>query len=153
MRIVLEMAEQVRSIWPAELPLFVRISATDWVPGGWTIEDSIVLARRLAGKGVDLVDVSSGGTEPDAQIPVNVDYQVDLAERIRKEAGVMTAAVGLIADPLQADSILTNGRADLVLIGREFMRDPYWPIHAAAVLGEDVGKLVPAQYREAWKHQ
>lgn len=112
--------------------------------------DSIVLARHLAEKGVYLVDVSSGGIVPDAQIPVNVDYQVDLAERIRKEAGVMTAVVGRITDPVQADSILTNGRADLVLIGREFMRDPYWPIHAATVLGEDVERLLPPQYREAW---
>ena len=112
--------------------------------------DSIVLARHLAEKGVYLVDVSSGGIVPDAQIPVNVDYQVDLAERIRKEAGLLTDAVGRITDPVQADSILTNGRADLVLIGREFMRDPYWLIHAATVLGEDVERLLPPQYREAW---
>jgi 2,4-dienoyl-CoA reductase-like NADH-dependent reductase (Old Yellow Enzyme family) len=153
MRIVLEVAEQVRGVWRTDLPLFVRVSATDWARGGWTIEDSIVLTRHLAEKGVDLVDVSSGGIVPDAQIPLSVDYQVGLAGRIRKEAGVLTAAVGLITDPVQADSILTDGRADMVLIGREFMRDPYWPTHAATVLGEDVGGLVPPQYREAWKHQ
>jgi 2,4-dienoyl-CoA reductase-like NADH-dependent reductase (Old Yellow Enzyme family) len=153
MRIVLEVAQQVRCVWPVELPLFVRISATDWAPGGWTIDDSIVLARLLAEKGVDVIDVSSGGIVPDAQIPVSVNYQVDLAERIRKEAGVMAAAVGLITDPVQADSILMDGRADLILIGREFMRDPYWPIHAATVLRADVAALVPFQYREAWRQQ
>ena len=152
-KIVLEVVEHVRAIWPAALPLFVRISATDWVPGGWTIDDSIVLARLLADKGADLIDVSSGGILPAAAIPVDADYQVGLAERIRKEAEVMTAAVGLITDPVHANSIVTNRRSDLVLIGREFMRDPYWPTHAAIALGENVAKLAPPQYHEAWKQQ
>jgi 2,4-dienoyl-CoA reductase-like NADH-dependent reductase (Old Yellow Enzyme family) len=151
MRFVLEVIEKVRNIWPAELPLFVRISATDWAPGGWTVEDSIVLARSLAEKGVDLIDVSSGGILPEAQIPRRADYQITLAERVRREAEVRTAAVGLITNPLQGESILTNGWADLILIGREFMRDPYWAIHAAAALGEDVTHLVASQYRDAWK--
>lgn len=151
MKIVLEVAEGVRSIWPSELPVFVRISATDWVPGGWTVDDSIMLAHLLTEKRVDLFDISSGGIVPDANIPVSLNYQVDLAERIRKESGVITAAVGMITDPIQAESILVNGRADMVFIGREFMRNPYWPIHAAIVLGADVRELVPPQYREAWK--
>ena len=127
----------MRAAWPENLPLTWRISATDWVEGGWTPEDSVALARRLKDEGVDLVDCSSGGNVPHAKIPVAPDYQVFLAERVRREAGIPTAAVGMITEAAQADAIIREGKADLVLLARELLRDPYWPLHAAKALGQD----------------
>jgi 2,4-dienoyl-CoA reductase-like NADH-dependent reductase (Old Yellow Enzyme family) len=146
-RLPLEVADAVRAAWPAHLPLFMRISATDWAEGGWTPDESVELARRLRDHGVDIIDVSSGGQVPHATIPAGPGFQVPFAERIRKEAGVPTAAVGLITDPLQANGIITNGQADIVLLAREMLRDPYWPLHAAAALGENM--TWPVQYLRA----
>ena len=150
-RFALEVTRAVRAAWPENLPLTWRISATDWVEGGWTPEDSVELARRLKTEGVDLVDCSSGGNVPHAKIPVAPDYQVFLAERVRREAGLPTAAVGLITEATQADAIIREGRADLVLMAREFLRHPHWPLHAAKELGlEDVVRaLTPPQYGRA----
>ncbi len=148
LRFALEVTEAVRAAWPAHLPLFFRISATDWVPGGWTDDDSVALAGRLQTLGVDLVDCSSGGNALDAKIPVGPGYQVPFAERVRKETGVRTGAVGMITTPQQADEIVRNGRADLVLLAREFLRDPYFPLHAAAALGEKPAP--PPQYGRAF---
>lgn len=151
LRFTLEVTRAVRAVWPENLPLTWRISATDWVEGGWTPDDSVTLARRLKDEGVDLVDCSSGGNVPHAKIPVAPNYQVFLSERIRREAGIATAAVGLITEAAQADTIIREGKADLVLMAREFLRDPYWPLHAARALGqEDVLKtMVPPQYGRA----
>ena len=149
-RFLLETTRAVRQVWPEKLPLTVRLSCTDWVPGGWDIEESVELAKRLKTEGVDLVDCSSGGTVPDAKIPAGPGFQVPFAERIRREAGIATAAVGLISSPEHADAIIRQGRADLVLLGREFLRDPYWPIRAAKALRHDDAKLPPVQYLRAW---
>jgi 2,4-dienoyl-CoA reductase-like NADH-dependent reductase (Old Yellow Enzyme family) len=146
-RLCLEVAEAVREVWPERLPVFVRISATDWTDGGWDIEQSVELARRLAGCGVDLIDCSSGGNVARAAIPAAPGYQVPFSERIRREAGIATGAVGLITTAAQADAIVAEGRADCVLLGRELLRDPYWPLHAAQALG--VGGDWPAQYLRA----
>jgi 2,4-dienoyl-CoA reductase-like NADH-dependent reductase (Old Yellow Enzyme family) len=127
--------------------VFVRISATDWADGGWSPDESVELAKRLREHGVDLVDVSSGGQVPSAKIPVGPGFQVPFAARIRKEAGIPTAAVGMITQPQQANDIVANGEADLVLLAREMLRDPYWPLHAAAVLGETASW--PVQYLRA----
>ena len=151
-RFLLETTRAVRAVWPERLPLAVRISCTDWVPGGWDIEQSIELARRLKAGGVDLIDCSSGGTVPDAKIPVGPGYQVPFAERIRKEAAITTAAVGMITTPAQADEIVRQGRADLVLLAREFLRDPYWPMRAARALGHPAAVSTPVQYARAWQH-
>jgi 2,4-dienoyl-CoA reductase-like NADH-dependent reductase (Old Yellow Enzyme family) len=148
-RFLIETTRQVRAVWPDDRPLFVRISATDWVEGGWTIEDSIALASRLAGEGVDLIDVSSGGASPRQQIPTGAGYQVPLSEAIRREAGIPTAAVGSITQATHADEIVRNGRADLVLIGRESLRNPYWPIDAARHLGQTEALPRPDQYKRA----
>ncbi|MBX6377974.1 MAG: NADH:flavin oxidoreductase/NADH oxidase [Clostridia bacterium] len=148
-RLLLEVVEAVRREWPADHPLFVRISCTDWVEGGWDLDQSCRLARLLADAGVDLVDCSSGGLVPDARVPEAPGYQVPFAERIRREVGVPTGAVGLITDPFQAESILRNGQADLVLLAREFLRNPYWPLHAAQALGVGDPSRWPAQYRRA----
>jgi 2,4-dienoyl-CoA reductase-like NADH-dependent reductase (Old Yellow Enzyme family) len=148
MRFALEVTRAVRNAWPERLPLFVRVSATDWMSDGWTPDDSVVLARRLHGLGVDLVDCSSGGTDPAAQVPVAPGYQVPFAERIRREAGIMTGAVGLITTAQQAEGILASGKADLVLLAREMLRDPYFALRAARELGEKAS--VPAQYARAW---
>jgi 2,4-dienoyl-CoA reductase-like NADH-dependent reductase (Old Yellow Enzyme family) len=147
MRLPLEVAEAVRAVLPEGMPLFVRISATDWVEGGWDVEQSVALARELAAQGVDLVDCSSGGAVPRASIPLGPGYQVAFAERIRREAGVRTAAVGLITEPQQADAIIRSGRADLVLLGRAMLRDPYWPLRAARALGRE--SYWPVQYGRA----
>jgi 2,4-dienoyl-CoA reductase-like NADH-dependent reductase (Old Yellow Enzyme family) len=149
-RLALEVVDAVRAAWPAHLPLFVRISATDWDEGGWTIDESVELARLFREHGVDLVDVSSGGQVPNAQIPLGPGYQVGFAARIRREAGIPTAAVGLITDPHQANGIVERGDADLVLLAREMLRDPYWPVHAAAALGETVSW--PKQYLRGAPH-
>ena len=147
-RLLLEVAEAVRAVWPERFPLFVRISATDWKEGGWTIDDSVMAAARLRAKGVDLIDCSSGGLALDAKIPAGPAYQVPFAERIRREAGILTGAVGLITEPLQADEIIRIGQADMVLLAREFLRDPYWPLHASRVLGIPIEP--PVQYLRAF---
>lgn len=146
-RLLGEVVAAVRSVWPDRLPLFVRVSATEWVEGGWDIQDSIELARRLKDMGVDLIDCSSGGNVTGAKIPVGPGYQTPFAEQIRKEAGVMTAAVGLITSPVQAEEIVSSGRADAVFIARELLRDPYWPLRAARELGQPM--TWPVQYLRA----
>jgi 2,4-dienoyl-CoA reductase-like NADH-dependent reductase (Old Yellow Enzyme family) len=146
-RLLLQVVDAVRSAWPAHLPLFVRISSTDWVEGGWTIDDSIALAGQLRAHGVDLIDCSSGGQVPNAKIPVGPAFQTPFAARIRAEAAIPTAAVGMITNAHQADEIIAEGRADLVFLAREMLRDPYWPLHAAAVLGEPAAW--PVQYLRA----
>jgi len=146
-RMLASVVDCVRGVWPERLPLFVRISATDWVPGGWDIDDSVALARALGPRGVDLIDVSSGGMVPDARVPVAPGYQVPFAARIRREAGVPTAAVGMITTPAQADEIVRNGEADAVVLARALLRNPYWPLHAAAELGQDA--TWPSQYLRA----
>ena len=148
-RLSLEVIDAVRAVWPERLPLWLRISATDWVDGeGWGIEQSIALARMLAARGVDLVDVSSGGTVPDARIPLQPGYQVPFACRIRREAGIATGAVGLLTAPEQVERIITEGEADVVLLARELLRDPYFPRRAAHAL--DVALPPPEQYGRAW---
>jgi 2,4-dienoyl-CoA reductase-like NADH-dependent reductase (Old Yellow Enzyme family) len=146
-RILREVVHAIRSTWPANLPLFVRISATDWVEGGWTIDDSICLAKQLEPLGVDLIDCSSGGTVPNVAIPAAAGYQVPFAERVRKDAGIRTAAVGMITEPGQADQIVRTGQADMVFLARELLRDPYWPLRAADELRQD-GPW-PKQYSRA----
>ncbi|MEU5939248.1 NADH:flavin oxidoreductase/NADH oxidase [Micromonospora sp. NPDC047548] len=148
MRLALEVARAVRAAVGEQVPVLTRISATDWVEGGWTVEDSVVLAGELAAAGVDLVDASSGGASAHAGIPVGPGYQVPLAARIRRDAGVLTGAVGLIVEPEQAEQIVAGGEADLVLLGRELLRDPYWPRRAAAKLGAH--PAWPDQYARAF---
>jgi 2,4-dienoyl-CoA reductase-like NADH-dependent reductase (Old Yellow Enzyme family) len=148
LRLALEVTEAVRGVWPARLPLFFRVSATDWVPGGWTPDDSVELTRRLQPLGVDLLDCSSGGNAEHAKIPLGPGYQVPFAERIRRETGMLTGAVGMITTPSQADEIVRRGQADLVLLAREFLRDPYFPLHAACALGEKPAP--PLQYARAF---
>ncbi len=150
-RLALQVVDAVRSEWPSHLPLFVRISATDWADGGWTIDESVQLANLFRDHGVDLVDVSSGGQVPNAQVPVAPSYQVEFAARIRREAQIPTAAVGMITAPAQANTIVAKGEADLVFMAREFLRDPYWPLHAAATLGEPASW--PPQYLRAAPHR
>lgn len=150
MRFPLDVIRAVRSVWPERLPLFLRISATDWVAGGWSADDSVQLARAAAPLGVDLIDCSSGGTTARAAIPLAPGYQVPFAARIRREAGVLTAAVGLITEPTQADAIIREEHADMVLLAREFLREPYWPIKAAKVL--EAAVPVPIQYGRAFQH-
>ncbi|MEG1903872.1 MAG: oxidoreductase, partial [Bacteroidales bacterium] len=130
-RFLMETVEKVRKVWPAELPLFVRISATDYVDGGWDITQSIRLSSLLRDKQVDLIDVSSGGLVPYAKIPVDFGYQLEFAREIRQQAAIMTGAVGMITTPEQAESILVNKVANLVFLGRELLRDPYFALHAA----------------------
>jgi 2,4-dienoyl-CoA reductase-like NADH-dependent reductase (Old Yellow Enzyme family) len=146
-RLLLEVTEAVQEVWPKNYPLFVRISATDWTEGGWTGEDSIELAKILKRKGVDLIDCSTGGNMPKAPIPVGPLYQTQFAESIRKEAGIMTGAVGMITTAQEAEAIIAEGKADLVLLAREMLRDPYFPLHAAQELGTDVPW--PVQYERA----
>jgi len=146
-RMVREVAVAVRQTWPNDLPLFIRISATDWADGGWDVEQSVALARQLKPLGVDLVDCSSGALVPGASIPVAPGYQVPFAERIRQEADIATAAVGLIREPTQAADIIRQGQADIVLLARQMLRDPYWPQHAARQLGAAVPH--PIQYGRA----
>ncbi|HUX68144.1 MAG TPA: NADH:flavin oxidoreductase/NADH oxidase [Terriglobales bacterium] len=146
-RLACEITEAVRAVWPQELPLLVRISASDWTDGGWDIADSVALARRLAPLGIDLVDCSSGGNVATAAIPVGPGYQTQFAERLRREAHLPTAAVGMITSPAEAEHILRTGQADAVVLAREFLRDPYWPLHAAHALGHDLAW--PNQYQRA----
>jgi 2,4-dienoyl-CoA reductase-like NADH-dependent reductase (Old Yellow Enzyme family) len=147
-RIVLEVCSAIRQEWPEKLPLFIRISATDWVEEGWDMDQSVALAARLKPLGVDLVDCSSGGLAPDAKIEIGPGYQVPFAERIRRETGILTGAVGMITEPGQADRIIRSRQADVVLLAREFLRDPYWPLHAAQALGVDIES--PVQYGRAF---
>jgi 2,4-dienoyl-CoA reductase-like NADH-dependent reductase (Old Yellow Enzyme family) len=147
-RLTLEVAAAVRRVWPEELPLFARLSCTDWMEGGWTNGDSVELARRLGSLGVDLIDCSSGGASPAAKIPLAPGYQVPFAARIRREAGVATGAVGLITEPDQADAIVREGHADIVLLARAMLRDPYWALHAAQKLGAK--PATPVQYARAF---
>jgi len=146
-RLLLEVTDAVRTVWPDHLPLFVRISATDWAEGGWNPDEAVELARRLRARGVELLDVSSGGQVPNAKIPVGPGFQVPFAARVRKETGMPTAAVGMITEPKQANDIVANGDADIVLLAREMLRDPYWPLHAATALGETTSW--PVQYLRA----
>jgi 2,4-dienoyl-CoA reductase-like NADH-dependent reductase (Old Yellow Enzyme family) len=146
-RLCLEIVEAVRGVWPDRLPLFVRISSTDWKEGGWDVDQAVELARRMLARGVDLVDCSSGGAVPDVAIPLGPGYQVSFAERIRRDAGIATGAVGLITQPQQADTIVRGGHADCVLLARELLRDPYWPLRAARELGHTVPW--PVQYLRA----
>lgn len=148
-RFTLETAAAVREAWPEAKALAVRLSCTDWVEGGWTLEESVELARRLKGVGVDLIDCSSSGSVPHARPPVGAGYQVPLAEAVRHGAEVLTAAVGLITQPMQADEIVRNGRADVVLLAREMLRDPYWAIHAQRALHAGEAGPIPAQYLRA----
>jgi 2,4-dienoyl-CoA reductase-like NADH-dependent reductase (Old Yellow Enzyme family) len=146
-RLLLRVTESVRGVWPDRLPLLVRLSATDWVPGGWDLEQSVALTRLLVPLGVDLIDCSSGGVMPGVAIPVGPGYQVHLAARLRRQARIATAAVGLITDPAHADTIVREGDADMVFLARELLRDPYWPLHAAKRLGAAV--TWPVQYQRA----
>lgn len=146
-RIVSEVVTAVRRAWPDEYPLWVRISATDWTVGGWTVEEAVELARILKPLGVDLIDCSSGGNVAHAKVPVGPGYQVAFAEQVRREAGVLTGAVGMITDPAQADQIIRSGQADVVILARQFLREPYWPLLAARALGYDI--KWPVQYDRA----
>ena len=148
-RLVLEVVDAVRAAWPERLPLWLRVSATDWVEGeGWDIEQSIALAERVKGRGIDLIDVSSGGTVPNAKIPLQPGYQVPFACRIRRQAGIATGAVGLLTDPAQVERIVAEDEADMVLLARELLRDPYFPRRAAHALGTEL--KAPPQYGRAW---
>jgi len=147
MRFPLAVTQAVRAVWPARLPLFVRISGSDWAPDGWDLEQSVELARRLKDAGVDLIDCSGGGLVPQQQIPVGPGYQVPFAAAIRERVGIATSAVGLITEAYQAEQIVATGLADAVSMAREFLRDPYWPLHAARQLGVDIAW--PPQYLRA----
>ena len=146
-RLLMRIVDAVRSEWPQERPLFVRISATDWTEGGWNVQNSIALSEQLRLHKVDLVDVSSGGLIPNAKVPVGPGYQTHFSEQIRRHTGVLTATVGMITGPAQADHILRTGQADLVMMAREFLRDPYWALHAADELGSKI--TWPPQYLRA----
>ncbi len=146
-RLLLEVVDAVQTAWPSHKSLIVRISATDWTEGGWDIEQSVELAKLLKQHKVDLIDVSSGGNLPGAKIPIGPSYQVPFAERIRREAGIATGAVGMITEPKQADELIQSGQADLVFIAREFLRDAYWPLHAAEELHATISW--PKQYLRA----
>ena len=146
-RLVREVVAATRELWPADAPLFVRISATDWVDGGWDIEQSIELAKQLKALGVDFIDCSTGGNVAYASIPVGPGYQAPFAARIRQEAGILTGAVGLITEPSQAEEIVSSGQADAVLLARELLRDPYFPMRAARALGQEI--TWPSQYLRA----
>jgi 2,4-dienoyl-CoA reductase-like NADH-dependent reductase (Old Yellow Enzyme family) len=147
-RALLQVVGAVREVWPQEQPIFVRISASDWKEGGWDLSQSIELCRKLKAIGVDLIDISSGGNIPGVAIPVGPGYQVQFASAIRREAGIATGAVGMISEPVQAETILATGQADIVLLAREMLRDPYWPRRAAQALGVKIKP--PVQYERAW---
>jgi len=147
-RLLREVIAAVRESWPVPMPLWVRLSATDWAEGGWDIGECVQLARMLRADGVDVIDCSSGGTVPHPQVPVGPGYQVPFAARIRREAGIATSTVGLITEPRQAEEILQRGDADVIEMAREFLRDPYFPRRAAKELGQSV--RVPEQYERAW---
>lgn len=146
-RLLLEVVAAVQEVWPAEKPLFVRISATDWVSGGWNEEESVQLAKILKACGVDVVDTSTGGLAREQQIPVEPGYQVRFAEAIKQQTGIITGAVGLITSAAQSEAILEAGKADLIFMARELLRDPYFPLQAAKQLGDDI--TWPSQYQRA----
>jgi 2,4-dienoyl-CoA reductase-like NADH-dependent reductase (Old Yellow Enzyme family) len=146
-RLTLEVVDAVREVWPDTLPLFVRVSCTDWTDGGWDIAQSVRLAALLRPRGVDLIDCSTGGNVAGATIPLSPGYQVRFAEQVRREGGIATAAVGLITDAAHADAIVRDGQADFVFLARQLLRDPYWPLHAARTLGVDLSW--PVQYERA----
>ena len=146
-RLAVEVTRAVREEWPADAPVWVRISATDWAEGGWSPDDSVQLAALLREAGAELIDCSSGGAVRWQKIAVAPGYQVPFAERVRREAGIASGAVGLITEPAQAEAIIATGRADVVLLARQMLRDPYWPLHAAEVLGVEVAW--PLQYLRA----
>jgi 2,4-dienoyl-CoA reductase-like NADH-dependent reductase (Old Yellow Enzyme family) len=148
MRFPLQITRAVRDAWPAHLPLLVRISATDWADGGWDLEQSIAFARELKKLNVDLIDCSSGGLVPYAKIELGPGYQVPFAAAIRRDVGIATGAVGMITDPEQAESIIASAEADVVLLARAMLRDPYWPMHAANKLGVQIDYW-PKQYGRA----
>lgn len=151
MRFLLRVADRLRAAIPPELPFFVRISATDWITGGWDIEQSIMLCKELKALGVDLIDVSSGGATPDAKIPVARGFQIPFAGRIREEAEIRTGGVGLITDAQYADEIITSGQADLIFVGRELLREPYWALKAQHAL--EMEPTWPTQYSYAVKRR
>ena len=142
-RLVKEVVAAVRAEWPERLPLLIRLSATDWADGGWNADETVALCRTLKELGVDLVDVSSAGLVPTAKIPAGPGFQTEFAARVKRESGIATAAVGLITSPAQADHVIRSGQADIVLLGREILRNPYWPLAAAQALGQVT----------AWPHQ
>jgi 2,4-dienoyl-CoA reductase-like NADH-dependent reductase (Old Yellow Enzyme family) len=148
-RFLLEIIDAVRTVWNEDLPLFVRLSATDWVEGGWTIEESVALSKILKTKAVDVIDCSSGGNSPGQKISLGPLYQTHFAEKIKKETGILTGAVGLITKPQEAESIITNKKADLIFLARQLLREPYFPLHAAKELDVDVSW--PVQYDRAKK--
>jgi 2,4-dienoyl-CoA reductase-like NADH-dependent reductase (Old Yellow Enzyme family) len=149
-RILLEVIAAIKSVWPGDLPIFVRISATEWTDGGWSAEDSVALSRELGNLGIDLIDCSTGGNIPHAPIPLGPGYQVEFAERIRTETSLLTGAVGLITDAVQADTIIESGQADLIFFARQLLKDPYFPLRAAHELGHEVHW--PVQYeRGRWR--
>jgi 2,4-dienoyl-CoA reductase-like NADH-dependent reductase (Old Yellow Enzyme family) len=148
MRLAVRVAKAIREVWPERLPLFLRVSASDWAEGGWDLAQTIELAKRVKAMGVDLIDASSGGTVPGAKIPTGPGYQVEFAEAIRREAEIATGAVGMITGATQAETILSTGQADLVFLAREMLRDPYWARSAAAELGVKI--TAPEQYQRAW---
>lgn len=148
-RFSLETARTVRKIWPVDKPLTVRLSCSDWAPGGWDIEQSVELSRQLKREGIDLIDCSSGGAVPHAKIEIGPGYQVPFAQAIRSQANIPTAAVGLITEPQQADQIIREEKADIVLLARQMLRDPYWPVHAAKALNQPTAVRVPPQYGRA----
>lgn len=137
----------MRAVWPERLPLWFRVSATDWAEGGWTLEETVELARLLAGRGVDLVDCSSGGLVTGVSVPAGPGYQASFADRVRREAGVATGAVGMITAPEQADHIIRSGQADVAILARELLRNPSWPLRAAHELGQEI--QWPVQYQRA----
>lgn len=146
-RLLKQIGKAVREVWPAEFPLFVRVSSSDWADGGWRAEDTVALAHHLSSVGVDLIDCSSGGIAPGIAIPSGPGYQVPFSQRVKDTVPMLTAAVGFITSPAQADQIIRTEQADLVLLAREMLRDPYWPLHAARALGRDV--VWPNQYLRA----
>lgn len=148
-RMLLETTKAVREVWPQDLPLTVRLSATDWAEGGWDLSQTVEVAKRLKALGVDLIDCSSGGLVPHAKITVGPGYQVPFAEAVKKDAGIATAAVGMITEPAQAEAILAEGKADLILLARAHLRDPYWAHHAAKALGVPELCKLPAPYGRA----
>jgi 2,4-dienoyl-CoA reductase-like NADH-dependent reductase (Old Yellow Enzyme family) len=149
-RFVLEMSRATRAAIPDEIPLCVRVSHTDWVEGGWTTEETVELSRRLKAQGVDMIDVSSGGLHPAQKIALGPGYQVPGAAAVKSGAGIAVAAVGMVTEPEQAQAILSEGKADMILLARAVLRDPYWPLHAAAKLGRTEALGVPPQYERGW---
>lgn len=150
-RLALEVTEAVRAVFPAHLPMFVRLSATDWAEGGWTADETVELAKLLKARGADLIDVSTGGLIPNAKIPVAPGFQAPFAERVKKEAGIAAASVGLITEAAQAEALVAEGKTDLVLVARAALHDAYWPVHVAETLGAEASW--PKQYlRGAPRH-